>query len=85
MYVLYNAAMLFTCTQVRSCQLAMKGLSGKLDPLEQTARYWVVQSKQRMYLGERTNRRLSLSLDRGMKDVFASCSEKMAVQVCIEI
>ncbi len=65
MYVWYSIAMLFTWTQVRSCQLAMKGLSVKLDPLEQTARYWVDQSKQRIYLGERNNRRLSLSLHRG--------------------
>ncbi len=64
-YVSYSAAMLFTCTQVRSRQLAMKGLIVKLDPLEQTARYRVGQGKQKIYLGERTNRRLSLSLDRG--------------------
>jgi hypothetical protein len=43
----------------------MKGLSVKLDPLEQTARNWVGQSKQGIYLGKRTNRRLSLSLEQG--------------------
>jgi hypothetical protein len=43
----------------------MKGLSVKLDPLEQTTRWQVGQTKLRMYLEERTNRRLSLSLDRG--------------------
>ncbi len=43
----------------------MKGLSVKLDPLEQTAKYWVGQSKQGIYLGKETNRRLSLSLDWG--------------------
>jgi hypothetical protein len=43
----------------------MKGLSVKLDPFEQIARYWVGQSKQGIYLGKRTNRRLSLTLDRG--------------------
>jgi hypothetical protein len=43
----------------------MKGLSVKLDPFEQTAKYWAGQSKQGIYLGKRTNRRLSLSMDRG--------------------
>ncbi len=43
----------------------MKGFSVKLDPLEQTARHRVGQSKQGLYLGNRTNRRLSTSLDRG--------------------
>jgi hypothetical protein len=64
-YVSYRTAMLFTYTQVRSRQLALKGLSVKLDPLEQITKYWVGQSKQIMYLEEGTNRRLSLSLDRG--------------------
>ncbi len=35
--------------------------------LEQTARYWVGESKQEIYLGERTSKRLSLTLDRGRK------------------
>jgi hypothetical protein len=43
----------------------MKWLSLKHDPLEQTARCWVGQSKQGMYLGNRTNRRLRSSLDWG--------------------
>jgi hypothetical protein len=42
----------------------MKRLSVILDPLEQIARYLVGQSKRGIYLGKRTNRRLSLSLDR---------------------
>jgi hypothetical protein len=43
----------------------MKGLSVEPDPLEQTARYWVGQGKQGIYLRRRTKRRLSLSLDQG--------------------
>ncbi len=44
----------------------MKGLSVKLDPLELTARCLVGQSKQGIYFGNISNRRLSLSsLDRG--------------------
>ncbi len=48
-----------------SRQSARKGLSVKHELLEQTARYWVGQSKQEIYLGKRTSRRLSLTLDRG--------------------
>jgi hypothetical protein len=43
----------------------MKRISVKPDPLEQTARYWLGQGKQGIYLRRRTNRRLTLSLDRG--------------------
>jgi hypothetical protein len=43
----------------------MKGLSEKLDPLEQTARRWVGQSKKGKHLGSRTDMRLSSSLDQG--------------------
>jgi hypothetical protein len=64
LHVSCSAAMLFTCT-LEAAQSAMKGLSVKLDPLEQTARYWVGQSKQGIYLGKGTNRRLSSSLIRG--------------------
>jgi hypothetical protein len=60
----------------------MKGFGVKPDPLEQTARYWMGRGKQVMHLERETSRRLSVSLDRAMKDVFARCSKKMAVQVC---
>ncbi len=57
--------MLFTCTLVLSRQSVRKGLSVKHEPLEQTARYWMDQSKQETYLGKTTSKRLSLTLDRG--------------------
>jgi hypothetical protein len=37
----------------------------KCEPLEQTARYWVSQSKQENTSGKRSSKRFSLSLDRG--------------------
>jgi hypothetical protein len=43
----------------------MKGLSVKSDPLEQTARYWMGQGKQKAHLEREASSRLSLSLDRG--------------------
>jgi hypothetical protein len=43
----------------------MKRLSVKLDSLEQTAKHWVGQSKQGVYLGKETIGRLSSSLDQG--------------------
>jgi hypothetical protein len=46
----------------------MKGLSVQPDQLEQTARCWVGQGKQGIYLRRRTKRRLSLSLDRGHEE-----------------
>jgi hypothetical protein len=60
-----SAVVLFTCTLVLSRQSARKGLSAKYEPLEQTARYWVGQSKQEYTWGKRTNKRHSLTLDRG--------------------
>ncbi len=60
-----SAAVLFTCTLVLNRQLVRKGLNVKHEPLEHTARYWVGQSKQEIYLGKRTSKRLSLTLDRG--------------------
>ncbi len=48
-----------------SRQSAREGLSMKHEPLEQAARYWVGQSKQEIYLGKRTSKRLSLTLDQG--------------------
>ncbi len=64
-YISSSTVMLFTCRLVLSRQSARQGLSAKLEPLEQTARYWVGQSKQEIYLGERTSQRGSLTLDRG--------------------
>jgi hypothetical protein len=43
----------------------MKGWSEKSDLLEQTARYWMGQSKQAAHLERETSRKLSQSLDRG--------------------
>jgi hypothetical protein len=67
----------------------MKGLSVKLYSLEQTARCRVGQSKQGIYLGNRTNRRLSSSLDRGhegcIREVFQEegCSSMYKIKtVC---
>ncbi len=40
-------------------------MSAKYEPLEQTASYWVGQSKQEYTWGKRTSKRLSLPLDRG--------------------
>ncbi len=40
-------------------------MSVKYEPLRQTARHWAGQSKQEIYLGKRTSKRLSLTLDRG--------------------
>jgi hypothetical protein len=45
-YIWCSAVVLFTCTLVLSHQSAWKGLSAKHEPLEQTASYWVGQSKQ---------------------------------------
>jgi hypothetical protein len=61
----------------------------KPDPLEQTARYWVGQGKQGIHLRRRTNRRLSLSLDRGhegcIREVLQedSCSSMYKLQLCV--
>ncbi len=55
--------MLFTCVLELSRQSASKGLSAKCEPLEQTARYWVGQSKQEYTWGKRTSKRYSLTLD----------------------
>jgi hypothetical protein len=60
--------MLFTCTLVLSHQSARKGLGAKYDPLEQTARYWVAQSKQEYIWGKRTCKRHSLTLGRGHEE-----------------
>jgi hypothetical protein len=46
-------------------QQAGKELSAKYEPLEQTARYWVGQSKQEYTWGKRTSKRFSLTPDRG--------------------
>ncbi len=37
----------------------------KHEPLGQTARYWVGQSKQEIYLGKGTSKSHTLTLDRG--------------------
>ncbi len=44
-----------------------KGSSAKCEPLKQTARYWVGQSKQEYTGGKRSSKRFSLTLDRGHK------------------
>ncbi len=60
-----SAKVLFTCVQVLGRQQAKKGLSVKCATLEQTARYWVGQSKQEYTWGKRSGKRFSLTLDRG--------------------
>ncbi len=45
--------------------ISKEGVELKHESLEQTARYWVGQSKQEIYSGMRTSKRLSLTLDRG--------------------
>ncbi len=65
MYIWCSAVVLFTCTLVLSRQSARKELSAKYELLEQTARYWVGQSKQEYTWGKRTSKRHSLTLDQG--------------------
>jgi hypothetical protein len=57
--------MLFTCTLVLSHPVSKEEVEWEHEPLEQTARYWVGQSKQEIYLGKGTSKKLSLILDRG--------------------
>jgi hypothetical protein len=64
-YIWCSAVMLFICTIVLSRQSARKGLSAKYEPVKQTARFWVGQSKQEYTWGKRTSKRHSLTLDRG--------------------
>jgi hypothetical protein len=65
-----SAVVMFSCTLVLSRQSARKGLSAKYDLLEQTARYWVGQSKQEYIWGKRTCKRHSLTLGRGHEGCF---------------
>jgi hypothetical protein len=64
---------------VLSCPAGKEGLSVKPESLEQTASYLVGQDKQE------SSRSLSSTLDWAMKDIFARCSKKTAVQVCAEL
>ncbi len=57
--------MLFTYIFVRSRPDSNEGVKCEIDPLEQTARYWMGQDKQEPHLERETSRRLSLSLDQG--------------------
>jgi hypothetical protein len=60
-----SAEVLFDCIQVLGRQQVRKGSSAKCEPWEQTARYWVGQSKQEYTGGRRSIKRFSLTLDWG--------------------
>jgi hypothetical protein len=80
-----SVVMLFTCTLVRSDPDNRKALGVKPDPLKQTARYWVGLGNKMNAQRERLERDSIQAWNEAMKNVFASCSKKMAVQVCTVI
>jgi hypothetical protein len=58
-----SVKVLFTCVQMLGRQQVRKGSSAIWEPLEQTARCWVGQSKQEYTQRKRASKRFSLTLD----------------------
>jgi hypothetical protein len=63
--VSYSVVVLFTCTLARSHQIAMKGISVKLDPFGKNSKIPSEAWQHEMHVEWKARRRLSLSLDRG--------------------
>jgi hypothetical protein len=85
-----SAAMFFTCTLVRSCPDSNERVKCETWSVGTNSKiYWVGQGKQGIYLRRRTNRRLSLSLDRGhegrIREVLQeeSCSSIFKLSLCV--
>ncbi len=57
----------------------------KPDPLQLTARYWVGRGNKMHAQRERPEWGSVQAWNEAMKDVFARCFKKMAVQVCTVI
>ncbi len=87
-HVSYSVVMLFTCTLARSNPDSRKALGVKPNPLRQTASkilYWAEHGNKMHAERERPERGSVQAWIEAMKDVFARCSKKIAVQVCIVI
>ncbi len=81
MPVSYNAVVMFACTLVRSHQIA-EDVGVKLEPLSQTVKHWVGHANK-MHARKKWPEVGSVhARNEAMKDVFARCHEKTAVQVC---
>jgi hypothetical protein len=80
-----SVAVLFTCTLGRSCPDSYEGVKCETRSIGTNSKILGGPGQTRNILEKKDQEKLSLSLDRGHKDVFARCSKKMAAQVCTKL
>ncbi len=81
-YMRCSAAMLFTCSLELSCPAGKEGWAWNMSRWsKQQGTVWA-KNKQEEYTRRRAARVSVQTWIEAMKDVFARCSKKMAVQAC---
>ncbi len=84
-YIWCSAVMLFTCTLVLSCPAGKEGWAWNMSRCSKQQDTGWAKNKQEEYSWRRPVRVSVQTWIEAMKDIFARCSKKMALQVCTKL